>query len=53
LRSEATSIIVVDDVLTSGAHFKAAKRMIQEKIPGAFVIGLFWARAVRPPIDWT
>jgi len=47
-RSTLTNIVVVDDVLTSGAHFKACKRMIIENITNAHVVGLFWARTVRP-----
>lgn len=41
-----SSIAVVDDVLTTGAHFKGMKRILQETFPGAAVIGLFLARRV-------
>jgi hypothetical protein len=41
-----TLIAVVDDVLTTGAHFKAMKRILQEKLPGVHVVGLFMARRV-------
>ena len=40
-----------DDIITSGAHFKAAQTIIQKELPGAPVIGLFIARNVRPEID--
>lgn len=46
IASPATDIIVIDDVITSGAHFKACKRMIKDHIPDANVVGLFWARTV-------
>jgi hypothetical protein len=39
-------IAVVDDVLTTGAHFKAMKRILQETFPEVEVIGLFLARRV-------
>jgi hypothetical protein len=39
-------IVVLDDVLTSGAHFTAARRHIQGTFPEATVIGIFWAKAV-------
>jgi hypothetical protein len=41
-----SQIAVVDDVLTTGAHFKAMKRILQESFPGLPVIGLFLARRV-------
>jgi hypothetical protein len=41
-----SQIAVVDDVLTTGAHFKAMKRILQETFPDAPVIGLFLARRV-------
>jgi hypothetical protein len=39
-------IAVVDDVLTTGAHFKAMKRILREAFPGIEVTGLFLARRV-------
>lgn len=48
LESDNENIIIVDDVITSGAHFKACKRMILENVPDANVIGLFWARSIWP-----
>lgn len=43
--SNATHVILIDDLLTSGAHFKACKRKIQENAR-VEVIGVFWAKAV-------
>lgn len=44
------SIAVVDDVLTTGAHFKAMQRMLNETFPGVPLIGLFLARRVPETI---
>jgi hypothetical protein len=37
---------VVDDVLTTGAHFKAMQRLLNETYPGMPLIGIFIARRV-------
>lgn len=39
-------IAVVDDVLTTGAHFKAMKMTLEDAFPGVPVVGLFLARRV-------
>ena len=39
-----TALVVVDDVLTTGAHFKAAQSVLQTQFPGVPVYGLFVAR---------
>ena len=44
-------VIIFDDVLTTGAHFCAAKRKILEVMPSAKIIGYFIARRVLPQID--
>ncbi len=44
-------IILVDDVLTTGAHFCAAKSKILERIPNAQISGYFIARRLLPPND--
>jgi hypothetical protein len=41
-----TSIALVDDVLTTGAHFVAAKRVLTMRFPALSVRGLFVARRV-------
>lgn len=41
-----STIALLDDVLTSGAQFAAARRRIAEVLPDADVIGIFWAKAV-------
>jgi predicted amidophosphoribosyltransferase len=35
---------IVDDVLTNGSHFVAAKRILQRRFPGVPVVGIFFAR---------
>lgn len=37
-------VILVDDVLTSGAHFAACRNLIRKAAPAAPIIGLFLAR---------
>lgn len=43
------AIGLFDDVLTSGAHFRAAQRLLVEHFPGVPIIGVFVARTVQPP----
>lgn len=38
---------LVDDILTTGSHFKAAKQLISGQWPSAFVVGIFIARVYR------
>jgi hypothetical protein len=41
-----TSIALIDDVLTTGAHFVAAKRLLTARFPGIPIRGFFVARRV-------
>lgn len=41
-----SQIAVVDDVLTTGAHFKAMKRILSGIYPDAKIVGIFVARRV-------
>jgi hypothetical protein len=43
-----TAIGLVDDVLTAGAHFRAAKDLLAERFAGVPIVGLFYARTIRP-----
>lgn len=43
-KPKPTRIALVDDVLTTGAQFRACKRVLLERFPSAVVIGLFIAR---------
>lgn len=38
-------IVILDDVITSGAHFEAARRHLTAQFLNDNVIGLFWAKA--------
>ena len=40
-------IAVVDDVLTTGAHFRAASSVLSAAFPDAEIVGLFIARSVN------
>ena len=43
---EPGGVAVVGDLLTSGAHFRAAKRVLTRRFAGVEVVGLFIARRV-------
>jgi hypothetical protein len=47
---DPTHIVLVDDVLTTGSHFKGAMMVLQQKYPGVPTVGLFLARATRPDV---
>ena len=42
------ALIVVDDMLTTGAHFKAAKTLLNGRFAGVPIFGLFIARRALP-----
>jgi hypothetical protein len=46
------TILIVDDVLTTGCHFKAVKKIINQHLPSVPVFGLFIARRVPKAIDF-
>ena len=46
-----THIAICDDVLTTGAHFKAAQSILREAFPDAQIVGCFTARRVPEAID--
>lgn len=39
-------IYVVDDVITTGGHFKAVQTLLNQEYPDKKVVGVFWARHV-------
>ena len=39
-------IAIVDDVITTGAHFKACQELILEQYPHAAIYGIFLAKTV-------
>lgn len=51
-KSERKHIYVVDDMLTTGAHFKAMQKVILNAgIPGIKVMGIFFTRRIIPAAD--
>ena len=44
-------VVVVDDLLTSGAHFRAAQRLLSRHFPDTDVAGLFLARRLMEPAE--
>ncbi|GAB3288679.1 phosphoribosyltransferase [Parahaliea aestuarii] len=49
---EPQTIIVFDDVLTTGSTFMGMKQVLEEAYPGAAVQGMFLARCIREEIEW-
>lgn len=47
------AIAVVDDVITTGAHFVAVRNKIREAFPATKIIGLFIARRVPEAVDFS
>jgi hypothetical protein len=47
-----TGIALCDDVLTTGAHYRAALSVMQQAFPGVRIIGLFIARRVPEAMDF-
>jgi len=39
---------LVDDVITTGGHFKACQQLLQQNYPAVTFVGLFWAIHVFP-----
>jgi hypothetical protein len=42
---------IVDDVLTTGCHFKAVKQVLAERFPDVPIVGLFLARRVPKSVE--
>ncbi len=52
LRDPVSTVIgLFDDVLTTGAHYRAALAVLQQAFPGVRVIGFFIARRVPEAVD--
>jgi hypothetical protein len=52
LRDPAPQVIaVVDDVITTGAHFIATRNMLMREFPGTKIVGLFIARRAPEAMD--
>jgi predicted amidophosphoribosyltransferase len=50
-RQPHDTILVLDDMLTKGTHFRAMKAKILEHFPGKRVVGVFIARAVHAGVS--
>jgi len=44
-------IVIDDDVLTAGTHFRAMDTVLSARFPGALIVGIFIARRVFPDED--
>jgi len=44
---EPNIAILIDDVFTTGAHYVACRRLIEQRYPAVEVIGLFWAKQIN------
>jgi hypothetical protein len=51
LRFVPPQIVLIDDVITSGSHFKACQRLINEHHPAIEIAGVFWAKVIWPEVD--
>lgn len=47
-----TIIGIFDDVLTTGAHFRAAESLLSDRFSGASIAGFFIARRVIPEVEF-
>jgi hypothetical protein len=45
-------VVIVDDVLNSGKHFKVAQSLIKARYANAEIRGVFLARCVREPVEF-
>ena len=50
-RNDDEILCLLDDVLTSGASFSAARNKLLERLPGKKISGLFWAKAEQAETD--
>ena len=51
LQPEPQIIAIVDDVITTGAHFLATKAIIRKEFPNLKIVGIFIARRVPEAVD--
>jgi hypothetical protein len=48
VRPKPTHIVIVDDMMTAAAHFRAMCRVLKKQFPGVPISGVFLARRVFP-----
>jgi hypothetical protein len=53
LHPAAETIAIVDDVITTGAHFVAVRNKVREAFPMTKIVGLFIARRVPEAVDFS
>ena len=51
MKPEPQALVVVDDVLTTGSHYRAVQRVLSERFPNTEVVGLFIARRAPDASD--
>jgi hypothetical protein len=47
------AIAICDDVLTTGAHYRASRTVLEQAFPGVRMIGIFIARRVPEAVDFS
>ena len=52
LEPAPTMIVIFDDVLTTGAHYKAVQKTLRTKFPAVPMFGAFIARRVPKSLDF-
>lgn len=50
-KPEPVSLGIVDDLLTAGSHFRAAKSILSSRFPSVPIVGIFIARRIFPPSE--
>ncbi len=48
---EPTTILIFDDVITTGCHFKAVQQLLAKRFPSANIAGFFIARRTPKSVD--
>jgi hypothetical protein len=48
VRATPMHIVIVDDMVTAGVHYRAMCRLLEERFPGVPISGVFLARRVLP-----
>jgi hypothetical protein len=47
---EPAGIVIFDDVLAGGSHFKGVEIVLRQRYPATRIVGLFLTRAIRPNV---
>ncbi len=46
-----STVVIIDDLITSGSHFTVCRDMIKEKYPEVPIGGVFWAKRIEKVIE--